>query len=56
MTKAEEVVERSMALIAEVRARRERILTLRTEWQRRVEMSRPLPSYVRPVQLALVLQ
>ena len=55
MTKAEEVVERSMALVTALRARRERELEQRAKWQRRVELSRPLPPYVRPVQLSLIV-
>ena len=56
MTRSEEVIERSMAVVASIRAQRERDMQRRAEWQRRVERSTPLPPLPRPVQLSLALR
>ena len=55
MSRTEEVIERSMALVASLRAQRERDMQRRAEWQKRVEISRPLPRGVKPIQLAMKL-
>jgi hypothetical protein len=56
MTRSEEVIERSMALVASLRAQRERDMQRRAEWQKRVELRRVLPPLPRPVQLSLALK
>ncbi|TCR93281.1 MULTISPECIES: hypothetical protein [Rhizobium/Agrobacterium group] len=55
MNKSKEVIERSMALVAALRAQRERDLQRRAEWQKRIELSRPIPYAKNGVQLSLRL-
>ena len=56
MTRTDEVIERAMAFVAASRAARQRDLARRAEWQRRVQLSAPLPPLPRPVQLPLRLE
>ncbi len=44
MTRTEEVLERSAALVASLHLKRERDLQRRADWQKRIELSRPLPT------------
>jgi hypothetical protein len=55
MTRSEEVIERALALVAASRAQRERDLQRRAEWQKRIEISRPVPHVKSGVQLSLRL-
>lgn len=55
MTRTEEVIARAMAFVAASQAARERAKEQRVEWQKRVELSRPLPPLPRPMQLPLDL-
>ncbi len=55
MSRTDEVIERALAFVAASRAARERDLERRTNWQRRVEISKQLPPLPRPVQLPLDL-
>lgn len=44
MTRTEEVLERSASLVAALNLQRGRDLQRRADWQKRVELSRPLPT------------
>ena len=57
MTHTEQVIANALAFVAASRAARERDQERRAAWQRRIELTRPLPSYVRghEVQLSLDL-
>ena len=44
MTRTEEVLERSAALVASLHLKRERDMQRRADWQKRIELSRPLPT------------
>ena len=55
MTHTEQVIANALALVEASRATRERDQLRRAEWQKKVELSRPLPPLPRPVQLPLAL-
>ncbi|WP_172599111.1 hypothetical protein [Rhizobium leguminosarum] len=55
MTHTEQVIANALALVEASRAARERDQLRRVAWQRKVELSRPLPPLPRPVQLPLAL-
>ncbi|MBO9100831.1 MULTISPECIES: hypothetical protein [unclassified Rhizobium] len=44
MTRTEEVLERSAALVASLHIQRKRDLQRRADWQKRIELARPLPT------------
>ncbi|RUM25313.1 hypothetical protein EFQ99_11165 [Rhizobium vallis] len=55
MTHTEQVIANALALVDASRAARERDQLRRAAWQKKVELSRPLPPLPRPVQLPLAL-
>lgn len=57
MTHTEQVIANALAFVAASRAARERDLERRAAWQKRIELTKPLPSYVKQggVQLSLKL-
>jgi hypothetical protein len=56
MTRAEEVIERAHAIVASLRAKRERDAERRREVYGRIDISKPLPIPSGGVQLSLNLQ